>query len=79
MRGDVIQPTATAIEAGERGGDDAIAFAADDAEPRVARRHRGERGIVIARSVADAAGAPKRAKLVAVALAKVADLHLRPY
>ena len=67
MCGDVIEPAATAVEAGERGRNDAIFLTPDDAESRVARRHRGERGIVIARPVADTARAPERAKLVAVA------------
>ncbi len=79
MRGDVIQPAAAAVEAGEGGGHDAIAVAADDAQARVPRRHRRERRIVVARPVANPARAPKRAKLVAVALAKVAYLHGRPY
>ena len=79
MRGDVVEPAAAAIEAGERGRDDATLFAPDDAEPGVSRRHRRERRIVVAGSIADAARAPERAKLVAIALAKLADLHRRPY
>ena len=76
---DVIQPPATAVEAGEGGRHDAVAFASDDAEPWISRRHRGERFVIIPGPIADAARAPKRAKLVAVAAAKVADLHRRPY
>ena len=79
MRGDVIQPAAAAVEAGEGGGHDATAVAADDAQARVPSCHCRERRIVIARPVANPASAPKRAKLVAVALAKVAYLHGRPY
>ena len=79
VRGDVIHPAPAAIEASERRRDEAIAFAADDAESGVARCHRRERRIVIARPVADAARAPQRPKLVAVTLAKVAYLHRRPY
>ena len=79
MRGYVIEPAATAIETGERGRHDATLFTPDDAEPGVTRRHRVERGVVIAGTITDAACAPERAKLVTVALAKVADLHRRPY
>jgi len=75
----VVQPPATAIETGERGGDESTVFAADDAEPRVARRHCSERCIVIARSIADAARAPERAKRVAIVRSKIAYLHRHPY
>jgi len=79
MGRDVIQPAATAVESGERGRDDAIAFNTDDAQSRVARHHRGERCIVVTRPIADAARAPERAKRIAIARSKIADLHCRPY
>jgi len=79
MGRDVVEPSATAIETGERGRYEAVALRANDAETGVARRHRGERRIVIARSIADAARTPERAKRVAIVPSKVAYLHRRPY
>ena len=79
MRRDVIEPAAAAVESREGGGNDAIALAAHDAEPRVARGHRGKRHVVIAWAVADAARAPEPAQRVAVVLTQIAYLHRRPY
>ena len=79
MRGHVIEPPAAAVEARERRCQDPIALAAHDAETRITRGHHGERLVIIARPIADAARAPERPKRVAVTSTKIADLHRRPY
>jgi len=76
---DVIEPTAAPVESGERRSHDAVAFTPDDAEPGVARRHRGERRVVVTRSIADPARAPEGAQRITVVLSKIAELHRRPY